>query len=41
MFSETDEDIARYSVMHCCEQLFGSKYRAHPKICVNLRCGIE
>ena len=27
--SETDEDIARYSVMHGSEQLFASKYKLH------------
>ena len=29
LWSETDEDIARYSVMHGNEQLFASKYKLY------------
>lgn len=39
--SETDEDIARYSVMHGSEQLFASKYRLYLPTEEELRAEIE
>ena len=39
--SETDEDIARYSVMHGSEQLFASKYKLYLPSEDELRAEIE
>ena len=39
--SETDEDIARYSVMHGSEQLFASKYKLYLPTEAELRAEIE
>ena len=39
--SETDEDIARYSVMHGSEQLFASKYKLYLPSEEELRAEIE
>lgn len=39
--SDTDEDIARYSVMHGNEQLFASKYRLYLPTEEELRNEIE
>ena len=39
--SETDEDIARYSVMHGSEQLFASKYKLYLPTEEELRAEIE
>lgn len=39
--SDTDEDIARYSVMHCNEQLFVSKYKLYLPTEEELRAEIE
>ena len=39
--SETDEDIARYSVMHGNEQLFASKYKLYLPMEDELRAEIE
>lgn len=39
--SETDEDIARYSVMHGSEQLFASKYKLYLPTEDELRAEIE
>ena len=39
--SETDEDIARYSVLHGNEQLFASKYKLYLPTEEELRAEIE
>jgi hypothetical protein len=39
--SETDEDIARYSVMHGSEQLFATKYKLYLPSEEELRAEIE
>ena len=39
--SETDEDIARYSVMHGSEKLFASKYKLYLPSEKELRAEIE
>lgn len=39
--SDTDEDIARYSVMHGNEQLFASKYKLYLPTKEQLRAEIE
>ena len=39
--TETDEDIARYSVMHGSEQLFASKYKLYLPTDEELRAEIE
>ena len=39
--TETDEDIARYSVMHGSEQLFASKYKLYLPTEEELRAEIE
>ncbi len=39
--TDTDEDIARYSVMHGSEQLFASKYLLHLPSKEELRAEIE
>ena len=39
--SETDEDIARYSILHGNEQLFASKYKLHLPTEEELREEIE
>lgn len=39
--SDTDEDIARYSVMHRNEQLFASKYKLYLPTEEKLRAEIE
>ena len=39
--SETDEDIAKYSVMHGNEQLFASKYKLYLPTDEELRAEIE
>lgn len=39
--SETDEDIARYSVMHGSEQLFASKYKLYLPTEEELKAEIE
>ena len=39
--SDTDEDIARYSVMHGNEQLFASKYKLYLLTEKELRAEIE
>ena len=39
--SETDEDIARYSVLHGNEQLFAAKYRLYLPTEEQLRAEIE
>ena len=39
--SDTDEDIARYSVMHGSEQLFASKYKLYLPTEEELRAEIE
>lgn len=39
--SDTDEDIARYSVMHGNEQLFASKYKLYLPTEEELRAEIE
>jgi hypothetical protein len=39
--SETDEDIARYSVLHGNEQLFASKYKLYLPSDDELRAEIE
>ena len=39
--SDTDEDIARYSIMHGNEQLFASKYKLYLPTEEELRAEIE
>ena len=39
--ADTDEDIARYSILHGNEQLFASKYRLYLPTDAELRAEIE
>ena len=41
LYSDTDEDIAKYSVLHGNEQLFASKYKLYLPTEEELRAEIE